>query len=258
MIKKTYIFGGLQLLITFLVGAYIESISSNNLLFTKGILADDLRQEIIANPFKVLLFLGFLNLFFFVASHRDREKKEKKILFDNICQIIFDKFIRKEPTLENSNIRVSLFAAQKKIIFRKEKFFLPEFRTVLVNEGRYQTRQEKKYCKLRFLPGEGAVGNSYMIGQLIFVNTIAFSKKEENEYYNQQYEQTKLPIHKIKKLAEKSSSIVCCPIKYFKSDELFGVIVVDSIYKDRLLQNHFRSIEEVLHNYSALFNQKIS
>lgn len=256
MIKKTYIFGGLQLFIAFLIGIYIESVASGNLLFTKGVLDEVLRQKIIDNPIKIILIFGIINLLLYILSHRDREKKENKILYDNICQVIFDKFIREESTLENSNIRVSLFCAQKKLIFRKDNYYFPEFRIVLLNEGRYQTRQEKKYCKIKFLPGEGAVGTSYMVGQLIFVDTIKFTKETENQYYKEQFEKAKLPLFKIKKLNEKSSSIVSCPIKYFKSDELFGVIVVDSIYKDRLLQDHFRLIEEVLHNYSAFFYQK--
>lgn len=256
MIKKTYIFGGLQLFLAFLIGVYIESVSNENLLFTKGILDDHLRSKIIDNPIKIISFFGLLNLGLFILSHQDREKKEKKTLYDNICQIIFDKFIREEVTLENSNIRVSLFCAKKKIIFRKSNCFFPEYRTVLVNEGRYQTRQEKKYCKIKFLPGEGAVGLSYMLGQLFFLDTIRFTKETEKLYFEQQLEKAKLPIFKLKKLKEKSSSIVSCPIKYFKSDELFGVVVVDSIYKDKLLQDHFRLIEEVLHNYSALFIQK--
>ncbi|HEY9046508.1 MAG TPA: hypothetical protein VIN08_11460 [Ohtaekwangia sp.] len=253
MVRKTYLYGGLQIFIVFLISVYVESVASKDLLFTDGILDDSLRKKIIDTPIAVLLYLGILNFLFFVLSHKTKENKELQNLYNNICQLMFDQFIRPNTTLENSKFRVSLFKAQKGILFRRSKYFIPEYRIYLKNLGRFQTRQEKKYCKIKFLPGEGAVGKCYTIGEITFDDIIKYSKTSENEYYKQQAEVLTLPAFKTSRLHDKSSSFICCPIKYFRSDELFGVIVVDCLEPKAFKREDFRTIEEIVLNYSVFF-----
>jgi hypothetical protein len=256
MINKTYIFGGLQILILFIISVYVESVSSENLLFTEGILDDKLRTSIIKNPIKVLSILGFFNFILYVFSHKTKENKELKNLYNNICQLVFDKFIKPNTTLENSKFRVSLFEAKKGFIFRRSNYFLPEYRVYLTNVGRYQTRQEKKYSKIKFLPGQGAVGLSYEIGEIVFLDTIKYSNDNEKEYFKQQLEKFKLPRYKVKNLHDKSCSFISYPIKFFKTDDLFGVIVVDCTELNKFNEVEFRTIEDIVQNYSVFFNAK--
>ncbi|MCH8536086.1 MAG: hypothetical protein LAT51_13530 [Flavobacteriaceae bacterium] len=253
MIKKTYILGAIQLLTLFLITVYVESVANNELLFTKGVLDEELRTKIIENPIKVLLALGILNFSIYIFSHQNRENKELFNLYNNICQLVFDKFIKPNTTLENSKFRVSLFKAKKGIIFRRSNYFLPEYRTYLKNVGRFQTRQEKKISKIKFLPNEGAVGKSYSIGEFMFFDTVKYSNNNESEYIKQQMNMLNMPKFKIKKLNDKSCSFISCPIKYFKSDDLFGVIVVDCLMPNKLKEEEFRTIEDVVLNYSVFF-----
>lgn len=253
MIRKTYLYGGLQIFIVFLISVYVESVASKELLFTDGILDDSLRQAIINTPVKVLSCLGILNLIFYGLSHKTKENKELQNLCNNICQLIFDRFIRPNTTLENSKFRVSLFKAHRGVLVRRKNYFIPEYRIYLTNLGRYQTRQEKKYCKIKFLPGEGAVGKCYTIGEITFDDTIKYSKKSVVEYYKQQEDILQLPQFKAKKLHDKSAAFICCPIKYFRSDDLFGVIVVDCLEPKGFNKEDFRSIEEIVLNYTVFF-----
>lgn len=254
MIKKTLIYGGLQLLIVFLITIYMESISNGSLLLTENILADDLRDKIINNPIKILGILGALNLLFYYLSHRTKENKELRNLYNNICQLVFDQFIKPQTTLQNSKFRVSLFKAKKGLLFRREKFFVPEYRTYLQNVGRYQTRQEKKLSKIKFLPKEGVVGLSYSNGVVLFEETVKYSKEKEEDYLVENLEKYALPHFKTKKLNDKSCAFIGCPIKFFKSDDLFGVIIVDCIEPEKLDNEQFRTIEKVVENYSVFFN----
>lgn len=252
--KKTLLFGGLQIFIVFLITLYVESVSNGELLLTENILADDLRKLIISHPIKILVTLGALNLLFYYLSHRARQTRELRNLYNNICQLVFDQFIKPHSTLENSKFRVSLFKAKKGLILRRVKFLMPEIRTYLKNVGRYQTRQEKKLSKIRFLPDEGVVGNSYSLGEIVIQDTIKYTKEKENEYYTQHKENFGLPIFKSKRLHDKSCSFIACPIKFFKSDEIFGVIVVDCIEPKELNTDEFRTIEKVVENYTVFFN----
>lgn len=255
MIKKTYILGVLQIFIIFIIGVFVESVSSGELLFTKDILDNDFRAKIISHPVLVLSLLGLGNLILYIYSHKTRENKEQESLYDNICQIIFDQYIKPSTTLDNSKFRVSLFSAKKGFIFRRANCFFPEFRIYLQNVGRYQTRQERKKSNLKFLPGEGAVGNSYLIGEFLFEKTIKYNETNKEKYFIEQQSKFNLSEYKVKSLNDKSCSFVCCPIKFFKSDEIFGVVVVDCVESNQLRENDFRTIESIISNYSVFFNQ---
>ncbi|MFI0429623.1 hypothetical protein [Mariniflexile sp. HMF6888] len=254
MINKEKIYGLFQLLIIFLITIFVESVANGELLFTKGILDEQLRKDIVSRPVVVLCFLGFINLLLYYLSHRNIETKEKTRLHDNICQLIFDGYIKPNTTLENSKFRVSTFKAKKMLILKRDKYYLPQYRTVLVNVGRYQTRQEKKRCKVKFLPDEGVVGTCYSIGEFLFDEVTKYEKNTKENYYKEQESKLNLPIFKSKRLNDKSCSYICCPIKYFKHDDLYGVVVVDSTEPNLLRFDDFRAIEEILSHYSVFFN----
>ena len=59
---------------------------------------------------------------------------------------------------------------------------------------------------------------------------------------------------KAKKLNDKSISYLACPIKYFGSEDLYGVLIIDSLDNNGLDSIEFRKIEDVVSNYSVFFN----
>ncbi|WP_299162823.1 hypothetical protein [uncultured Tenacibaculum sp.] len=251
---KKIIIGACQAFILFLIGVYIESIASKELLLTKGLLDDGLRKYILDSPKTILAILGGINIILYVLSHGLKESKEIRNMYNNICQLLFDQFITPDTTLSNSKYRVSFFKAKKGFMFRQEKYFLPEFRTYLRNVGRYQTRQEMKLSRVKFLPDEGVVGSCYKIGEIIQERIPKNTTSDIIKYCNIQKNRLSLPLHKAKKLNDKSISYLACPIKYFGSEDLYGVIIIDSLDNNGLDNVDFRKIEDVVSNYSVFFN----
>lgn len=253
MLKKTFIYGAIQLFISFVIALYLQSISDKNLIFTEGILDAGLRNSLIKHYFIVLGFLGLLNLLFYYLSHRNNDTKKDEKLYNNICQIIFEEFISSEPNFQNHEFRVSLFMKKEGLLFLRKKFWF-SYTTFLLNVGRYQTRQEKKLSKIKFLPNEGCAGICYNLGIYFFNNTCEFNNTNPNLYYQEQLTKFNIPKFKAKKVTSKSRSFVSCPIKFFNSHDLFGVIVVDSTMDIDFNNTNFRTIEEVLKHNSVLFN----
>lgn len=253
---KTILLGAAQTFIVFLFGVYMNSLTSQNLLLTEGILAENLRKSILGHPNIVLLILGFTNLLLFLFSHGLRSSNEMKNLYDNICQLVFDGFITHYNNISNSKYRVSFFKAKKGLFMRQENYFLPEIRTYLKNVGRYQTRQEKKHSKLVFFPNEGIVGQCYSVGEILKGKLPRNSTNDSSIYIQKQFEKFNLPKNKVKKLNDISLSYLASPIKYFGKEKIYGVIVIDSQETNGVDNIHFRDIEDMVSNYSVFFNSK--
>lgn len=253
MFKKTFTYGAIQLFITFVIGLYLQSISDHCLIFSEGILDKTLSDSLIEHYFIVLGILGILNLIFYYLSHRNNEKKKDEKLYNNICQIIFEEFISSEPTFQNHEFRVSLFMKKEGFIFLHQKLWF-KHTTFLSNVGRYQTRQEKKLSKIKFLPKEGCIGMCYNLGMYFLGNTCEFNNVNPGLYYQEQLAKFNIPNFKAKRISSKSRSFVSCPIKYFNSQDLFGVIVVDSTMDIDFNTTNFRIIEDVLKYNSVIFN----
>lgn len=263
VLNRINITGLLLVFTAFVVSVYVESVASGKLLFLEGFLTKEVCDNLMFNPRSVIVSLGVINLILFAFSHSKKESKEKRKVYDNICQLIFDNFIKSNGGYENSTFRVSLFLAKKGIILRRyikvgriKLYFVPQYRTFLKNVGRYQTRQEKRHSRIKFLPQEGAVGNCYETGEIVFMETISYSQKNEAEYFKEQIEKSYLPLFKAKKLNTKSCAFLCCPVKFFKQDDIFGVIVVDCTHPNKMKKDHFRAIEETISNYTVFFTKE--
>lgn len=262
--NKKLIVGLIQGFLLFLLTIYVESVSNGELLFTKGVLDDNLREKAIEKPLTILILFGVINLLFYVYSHISSKNSQRLILHNNICEQIFNNYIKSKKLFENKNFRVSIFVAKKKIylkrkpikVLNKNVFYLtPVYGTILYNLGRYQTKQEKRSCKIKFLPGEGVVGTCYLVGEFVFDEIDEYLK--DQEYIDAQSSSFNIPKFKAKRLNDNSCSYIACPIKHFKQDELYGVAVVDSTTKGVLHHNNFREIEGVLNNYSVFFDKQL-
>jgi len=257
MIKREYIYGFFQFLITFIIGWFMECVSSNKILVFEGIFSDAFNKEILKHSLIIFIVLGAANLLLFILSHRSKEHHESRKFFDNICNSVFDEFIKRNNQLDNSLFRVSLFKVKKGLIFKKENYYCPQWTTYLRNIGRAQTRQKRDLCKIKFLPDEGTVGSCYSISKLVFAKIIKFEELTKENYYNDHLDKTALPVFKAKRLQHKSSGFLGCPVKFYNSDVLFGVLVVDCDDPDMLETTpEFRIMEEVLSRYSVFFNEK--
>ena len=251
---KTILLGVGQAFILFLIGVYIESIASEKLLLTEGILAEGLRKTLLDYPKTVLFILGIINVSLYVFSHGLKESKEMRNMYNNICQLVFDEFVTPNTTIANSKYRVSFFKAKKGFLMRQDNNFVPEIRTYLKNVGRYQTRQEKKHSSIKFLPNEGVVGQCYAVGEILKEKLPRNAANDSPRYLQKQLEKFNLPNHKAKKLQDNSLSYLASPIKYFGKEKIYGVIIIDSQETNGVDNIQIRDIEDMVANYSVFFN----
>lgn len=255
MFNRAIVYGALQLLVAFFITIYVESVSNGKLLFVDSIFSENFSDGLLDNPIWVLLTLGGVNLLIYVLSHRDKTNKEMANLYKNICKLVFDGFIKKNANLENSRFRVVFFRAFLGLHWDRNRSLWPKYETFLKDVGRHQTRHINRRCKVKFLPEEGAVGISYHLGQLFVGESVQYSKQTEELYYKEQISKFNLPLHKVKKLHDQPCSFVCCPIKFFNSDDIYGVIVVDCLDRMNSSSSYFDTIEDSIHYYSAFFNK---
>lgn len=257
MIKRIHIHAFVHAALTFITGLYITSISDNKLIFGDKIFSEEAKIYILSHSIGALIILGLLTLLNYFLSHWETINKSHKQLFDNMCQSVFDNFIKCEQTYQNSDFRVSLFKVCKGVYLKDGLWYKPRFGTLLKNVGRYQTMQEKQLSKIKYRPNEGCVGISYLNNLVLFETMInTYNSNNPDDYYEENLQKYNMPKKKSKRLKAKSMSFVCCPIKYFNSDELFGVVVVDCVFGHNFSGGNFRLIEDTISNFSVFFNKQ--
>jgi len=257
MIKRIHVHAFIHAGLTFITGLYITSISDNKLIFVDKILSDEAKKYIFSHSIWALIILGVLTLINYFVSHWSTMNKNEGQLYDNMCQSVFDNFIKCEQTYQNSDFRVSLFKVSHGLFLKDGIWYKPSFGTLLKNVGRYQTTQEKKLSTIKFRPNEGCVGISYLNNLVLFETIVnPFNPFNPDIYYEENLQKYNMPKRKSQRLKAKSLSFVCCPIRYFNSDELFGVVVVDCISPYHFAGSNFRLIEDTINNFSVYFNKK--
>ena len=239
---KIFLIGLGQLFVAFLVGLYIESLSSEKLLVLDNIFSEKICKWVLDHELIVLGGLGLGHVGLYVWSHSHKITQQETRIYNNICEAVFNRFIKENPDLENSEFRVSIFKAKK----------YPILGTRLKNVGRHQTRQEKKLSSIKFKPNVGIVGQCYYIGEIMSESLIQFNEKNSDRYFTLQKEKLGLPEGESKKLKEKPCSYLACPIKYHGKDDLHGAVVIDSLKKTDFETSKFRDMERVV-NFSSIF-----
>lgn len=253
--KYKYYYGILQIIIGVIISIYVESVASNELLFTNGILADSFRKKIIEHPKSVIIGLLILNFLAYILYQYTVGKEEMKGVYDNICRSIFVSEVKDDPEIDNLKTRVTLFKACKgyKLI---GKYFMPKETLYLKQVGRYQSTQDKKSCKIHFLPNEGCVGICYNSAQVIHQEINQFNESKKETYYTSNQKTFNLSSKKIDKINTPSCSFLAFPINYFNSDDVFGVIIFDSTEKGKMKKLKARNLESKILQFSAFFNNK--
>lgn len=233
---------------------FVESVASGNLLFTKGVLAEELRTSILNSPITIMSSLIVINLIAYLLYQKSLKKEKSRKVFDNICRAIFDSHIKDDEEIDNNQIRVTVFKAMRGIKFIG-RFCRPKRCTYLSQVGRHQTVQDKKNCKIHFLPNEGCVGICYNTAQVIHQEIPMYKEPNKDKYYEHNEKTFGLRKGKAKKLNEPSCSFLAFPINYFNSDDVFGVIIFDSTQKGKIEKFKTRELEDKILNYSVFFNQ---
>ncbi len=250
--KKIFWFILTQVVSGGLITVYIESVASGNLLFTNGVFASEFQTAILAWPRSVISGLIFINAIANILIYQASKNKKTKIPLDNICELVFNQFIKSNTKHNNSNYRVSLFKVGATITINTTwPFFFKT--TVLRNVGRYQTKQDNKLSKMTFKLNIGSVGQCYALGEIVCSKIEKHDPNNEEKYYTDQ--KNKFSVSK--KLKTKSCCYISIPVKYFNSDELFGVVVVDSTKPNSIPEGDFRKIEGVMENASVFFNKEL-
>lgn len=251
---KVY-YGVLQIVIGVLISIYVESVSSGDLLFTNGILADSFRKTIIEHPKSIIIGLLILNFLAYILYQYAVSKEEMKEVFDNICRSIFVSEVKDDPEIDNNKTRVTLFKAYKGYKFIG-RYYWPRKTLYLKQVGRYQSIQDKKSCNIHFLPNEGCVGICYNTAQVVHKEIIAYSEPRKDNYYLENQKTFNLSEKKVKKINTHSCSFLAFPINYFDSDDVFGVIIFDSTEKGKMKKLKARNLEVKILQFSVFFNNK--
>jgi len=253
--KAKYYYGLIQLFIGGIITILVESASSGELLFTDGFLADSLRGKILDNVIYLIIVLLSINILAYFYYLRAMEKGEMQGVFNNICKAIFVSHIKNNDKINNIKVRVTLFKAYKgfKCI---GKFYSPKHTIYLKQVGRYQVVQDKKNCKIHYLPDEGCVGICYNTAQALYKEIPEYTNSEKENYTINNMTTFNLSEGKVKKINVKSCSFLAFPVNYFDSDDVFGVLIFDSMEKNKMKILKTRALEDKILNYSAFFNNK--
>lgn len=249
--KKAIIMGLIQASFVYILTKFVEGIESEKFPLLELIFNSKSINLVSENKTKILLLLIAINILVYLYTTWDKYSSNKKNIYDNICESIFNVTIDNNNGYKNSDFRVSLFKIKKGLIYGKDdngKYYL-RFTKILVNVGRHQTRSEKKLSKIKFLPGEGVVGSCYEIGEIYFFRTS--SKSRNLKYKDELYKKTNLPYHKICQMQQNSASYVGMPVKFHNSSEYFGVVIVDSLDNEFQFED-FRKIEDLV-NFCSIF-----
>lgn len=122
--------------------------------------------------------------------------------------------------------------------------------------GRYQSIQDKKSCKIHFLPNEGCVGICYNLAQVVHKEIIPYNESKKENYYSTNKKTFNLSEGKLRKINMHSCSFLAFPIYYFDSDDVYGVIIFDSTEKGKMQKLKARNLESKVLQFSAFFNNK--
>jgi hypothetical protein len=253
--KYKYYYGILQIIIGVIISIYVESVATGSLLFTDGILAETFRKKIVEHPMTVIGGLLFLNFIGYVLYQYYLSKEEMKGVYDNICRSIFLSEVKEDPEIDNNKTRVTLFKACKGYKFIG-KYWSPKQTLYLKQVGRYQSTQDKKSCKIHFLPNEGCVGICYNLAQVVHQEISPYNEAKKELYYTTNQKSFNLSEQKIKKINMPSCSFLAFPINYFNSEDVFGVIIFDSTEKGKMKKLKARNLESKILQFSAFFNHK--
>lgn len=183
----------------------------------------------------VALVAVFYGIDVILIEVRKREKVAK-VVYDNICKEVFNRFIKPKGAGTLGYYRVSLFKA----------FDGHTDSPYLKVTGRYQIRKPLKQCKLKFKPGESCAGIAYAASRVVQRSIAPYDLNNTSAYYLESKNVFKLDEENARRLNEKACSFLCIPIKFFNEDEPWGILSIDSMRSEEFSGTAVRQIENFL------------
>jgi hypothetical protein len=248
IISRIGLYGVLFIISSSLIGYLIESVSSSSILFMDEILTHDFQKKVLSNSRWVLIVLLIINIYSYIKAQNHAFIQNEQLLYNNICNKIFNDYIKSNPSLSNNDFKVSLLKAH-------EPWFGTTYLKVV---GRFQTKQKNRKSKLEFRPGEGCVGIAFENGYILHKEIEKYNFKKITKYYSESEKVLNLPKRKAEKLNEKACAFLCLPVKYYNTDKVWGVLSVDCLESGKLKTIDPRAIEETLLHYSTFFNHNLN
>ena len=237
--KLEYVNLGILGIISYLFSCALQQ----KLLYLDIILKENISKRVLEFSFVYLCVLvGIYLINYCIIKFKNREKISR-IVYENICKDIFNRFIKTKqtPDIPFDQIKVSLLKAFKRETTK------PFLKVV----GRYQIRTPKKNSSVKFLPGEGCAGIAYQTNVCIQRAIDEYDYNNPEKYYKDSKDVFNLPQKKAKKLNDKACDFMCIPIRYYGQDEPWGILSIDSMKKGFLGADEARKIEDVLSCFSV-------
>jgi len=223
--------------IIFIIQSYlIPCAFANKLIWFDAVLKKEVSENFLnhySGPL-ILILLFFYIVFFILIEKREKEYIAQ-VIYNNICQEIFARFIKPYGDV-SKQMKVSLLKAYNP---ESESPFL---KTV----GRYQTKSPKKKCRVIFNVNEGCAGLAYAVGSIIVKDIPEYDKNHPEKYFSDSESNFSLPKKKAIQLNDFASQFLCIPVKYYgKEDVRWGALSIDSMkhYEFLKKQEYAREIE---------------
>ncbi len=232
--------------IIFIIQSYlIPCAFANKLIWFDTILREEVSKKLLNHTGLLILILLFFYILFFILIEKREKEYIAQVIYNNICQEIFTRFVKPYGDI-SKQMKVSLLKAYNP---ESESPFL---KTV----GRYQTKSPKKRCRVTFKVNEGCAGLAYAVGSIIAKEIPEYEKNDAEKYFVDSENDFNLPKKKAKKLNDFASQFLCIPVKYFgKEDVRWGTLSIDSMEHCDFLkkEEYAREIEDLLSCFSVFF-----
>lgn len=233
-------------LIIFAILSYLTQCAfAQKLVFFDQFLKEYRCVQILNASWIIILILTGLYALFFIMIERREKEYIAQIVYNNICQEVFNRFVKPLGEIKQ-HMKVSLIKA-----------FEPESEEPYLKVvGRYQTKSPKKKSRVKFAVNEGCAGLAYGVGNIIAKSIGEYDKNKSGKYYDESEKTFNLPRAKAKKLNDYASQFLCIPVKYFRKEDVrWGILSIDSMEHCDFLEKeeNARKIEDLLSCFSVFF-----
>ena len=235
----------INLIITILIG-YLEScMSCDKLIFFHEIFKPEAFNIVKKYSLWILLVLGLVYIIIFIIIQIRGNRKVETKTYSDLCRYLFNKFNSQCNQLDQSAYRVTIFKAIK----------VNTETPVLVPVGRYTKRFPFVNTKLKFTINEGCAGKCFATQQIVSKQISEFDENNPEKWFLDCEKELSLSRKKAKKIHMRACTFCCLPLISLDKRQTWGVVVIDSIQKTNEFETNSRLFEDVLENYTFLFNE---
>ncbi len=236
-----------ELIISLLIGAFIESVSAERILFLEPLLSDRCSTWLLSHSTEIMGFLLVLNVIVYIWAQCNTKSQKQTEIYNSICKMVFEEFVKKNEVVQDCDCRVTIFK------FCRSKMSEDKLKSV----GRYESSPPYKKAKISFLIGEGCAGKALRLNKIVALEIDEFDEMKPLAYVEQCESHLNLPKRKVAQLNKKCAGYYCIPLPFFQSDRPWGVLSLDCVKKGVITnQINVREIENAVLHYSALLGKE--